>query len=132
MIIRLPFPPAELSPNRKAGKSWKSTIAAKKAQREAAFYATRQAASGFIAPSGYIPLSLLFLTPDGRRRDLDNMLSSAKSAIDGIALALKIDDSRFKPVLIDFVRGPDKVGALIAGIGVQIVTGIEFADGVTA
>lgn len=122
LIIRLPFPPAELSPNRKNGKYWGSTISAKKSQREAAYYATKQASSAFQIPDGYIPLSLLFLTPDKRHRDLDNLLSSAKSAIDGMAKALGIDDSRFKPILIDFAHGPDKVGSLIAEVNVQVVS----------
>ena len=126
MIVRLPFPPAELSPNRKNGKYWGSTITAKKSQREAAFYATKQAAVAFSAPTGYIPLSLLFLTPDKRHRDLDNLLASAKSAIDGMAQAIGIDDSRFKPILIDFAHGPDKVGALIAAVGVQIISGVSL------
>lgn len=125
IVIRLPFPPAELSPNRKNGKSWRSTIKAKQAQREAAFYLTKQAAKGFAAPEGYIPLSLLFLTPDARHRDLDNLLASAKSAIDGMASAIGIDDKRFKPILIDFVRGPDKVGAVIAALGVNIQTFVD-------
>ena len=126
IIIRLPFPPAELSPNRKNGRARKSTITAKKSQREAAFYATKQAASAYKAPDGHIPLSLLFLTPDKRHRDLDNLLASAKSAIDGMAQAIGIDDSRFKPILIDFAHGPDKVGALIAAVGVVIQSGVNL------
>jgi crossover junction endodeoxyribonuclease RusA len=125
IIIRLPFPLSELSPNRKNGKYWGSTIKAKKSQREDAFYATKQAANGFKPPDGYIPLSLLFLTPDARHRDLDNLLASAKSAVDGVASALGINDSRFKPILIDFARGTDKVGAMICGVNVTMTQAME-------
>jgi len=41
---------------------------------------------------------------------------------------LGIDDSRFRPVLVDWVRGPDKVGALIAGVGVQMTLAVEIFD----
>lgn len=76
-------------------------------------------------PEGNIALSLLFLTPDKRKRDLDGMLSSAKHALDGIAQALGVDDSRFKPILVDAVLGP-KGGALIAAVGVEIRSGMSL------
>ena len=49
--------------------------------------------------TGPVRLTFLFCAPDSRRRDLDNMLASMKSAIDGIALALDMDDSKFSLVL---------------------------------
>lgn len=44
-------------------------------------------------------LRITFYTPDKRRRDLDGMLSSLKSAIDGIADGLNVNDSRFRYTL---------------------------------
>lgn len=125
LVVRLPFPHASLFPNRKNGHHWAKTNDMKKSQMSHAFYATK-AAGSFSAPDGDIPISLLFLTPDGRHRDADNMLAASKGILDGVALALGIDDSRFRPVLVDWCKGPDKVGALIAGIGVNIKTFTEL------
>lgn len=126
LIVRLPFPAAELFPNRKNGKHWGATNRVKGQQHDAAYYATK-AAGAFKATDGHIPLSLLFLTPDKYHRDADNMLSASKALIDGMAQALGVDDSRFRPILVDWCKGPDKVGALIAGVGVQMSMFMEYA-----
>jgi len=127
MIIKLPFPAPELFPNRKNGKHWTATSAAKDTQRSAAYMLTKEAMqstrSSFDA--GNIPLSLVYLTPDKRKRDLDNMLAASKAMLDGVAEALGVDDSRFRPILIDVVSG-NKEGALLAAVGVQIISGISF------
>lgn len=125
LIVRLPFPSSELFPNRRNGKHWGATNGIKVQQHDAAYWATK-AAGPFSAPDGDIPISLLFLTPDKRHRDADNMLAASKALLDGVASALGIDDSRFRPVLVDWCKGPDKVGALIAGIGVQMTTSMEI------
>jgi hypothetical protein len=49
------------------------------------------------------------------------MLAAMKSALDGVAEALGVDDSRFRPILID-VGEVEKPGRVIVGVGVQIVT----------
>lgn len=127
MIIKLPFPAPELFPNRKNGKHWTVTSTVKTAQKDAAYLLTKQAMhttkSEF--PEGSIPLSLVYLTPDKRKRDADNMLAASKALLDGMAQALGVDDSRFKPILVDWVQGP-KGGALIAAVGIQIVSGVSI------
>src|SRR3546814_1588637 len=55
----------------------------------------RSKAAKLIAPDGPLGLAIEFYPPDARRRDLDNMLASVKHAIDGIAEAIGVDDSRF-------------------------------------
>jgi len=125
IVIRLPFPHASLFPNRKNGHHWSKTNDIKESQKSHAYYATKGAGS-FVAPDGDIPISLLFLTPDKRKRDADNMLAASKALIDGMAAALGVDDSRFRPVLVDWCKGPDKVGALIVGVGVQMSLFMEF------
>lgn len=127
MIVRLPFPDKSLMPNRKNGRHWTTTQAIKTAQHDAAFYATRQAMQGWMPPNGNMALSLLYLTPDKRHRDCDNMLAASKPMIDGIAKALGVDDSRFKPILVDWLSGP-KGGALIAAIGVEIRSGMNLQE----
>lgn len=91
-MISLPWPPRELSPNARIHHMAKAKAA--KAYREQAYWLTK--AAGLVIPAeGGISLRFDFHPPDGRRRDLDNMLSSAKAAIDGIADALEVNDQRF-------------------------------------
>lgn len=127
LIVRLPFPDKKLMPNKKNGKHWTSTLSNKKTQKTEAFYETKQALqkAGEQFWPEHIPLSLLYLTPDKRHRDLDNLLAASKALIDGMAQALGVDDKRFKPILVDSVLGP-KEGALIAAVGVQIQSGVNL------
>lgn len=128
MIIKLPFPAAELFPNRKNGKHWTSTVYFKEAQKTESYALTLEAInkSGHKEwPEGSIPLSLIYLTPDKRKRDIDNMLAASKALLDGMAQALGVDDSRFKPILVDWVQGP-KGGALMAAVGISIVSGVSL------
>lgn len=124
MIVRLPFPDPSLFPNRKNGKHWSASHNAKVSAREGGYFAAKQAQAGFSDKGGAIPVSIVFVQPDNRRRDLDGMLSAMKPALDGIAKALGVDDSRFRPITID--AGPvDKPGAVIVAVGVQIVQTME-------
>lgn len=47
------------------------------------------------APDGPLTLELVFVTPDQRSYDRDNLVARMKSGLDGLADALKIDDKRF-------------------------------------
>ncbi len=116
MKVVLPFPPAELSPNRANGRHW-GTLSALRAQvKRDAWALTLAAAAQWIPPAGDIPLRVTFVQPDKRRRDRDNLLAASKSALDGVAAALKVDDSRFEPVIVSRTFGA-KPGALIVEIG---------------
>lgn len=119
--LTLPFPPAELFPNRKNGKHWTSTNSAKVAAKNDAFYLTKQAAREWVEPEGNIPLSILFIMPTAHHRDADNMLAAFKAQQDGVALALGVDDSRFKPVLVDWVQG-DQPGSTLVCVGAHIMS----------
>ena len=124
LVIRLPFPNPALFPNKRAGKSWKASHEAKVESREWARKATNQALEAMNQVPEYlgsIPVSIVFVAPDKRRRDLDGCLSASKHALDGMAKALKVDDSRFKPILINYIQG-DKPGAMLVAVGVQITT----------
>jgi crossover junction endodeoxyribonuclease RusA len=44
---------------------------------------------------------LTFCPPDHRRRDIDNLLSSSKAFIDGIFLALGVDDSNVRRTTLE-------------------------------
>lgn len=88
MIVTLPWPPKELSPN--ARVHFRRKAAAAKMYRNLAHWLAWQAGRDDGAS-----LSITFNPPDNRRRDLDNMLASIKSGLDGIASAIGIDDSKW-------------------------------------
>lgn len=122
MIVRLPFPPSELMPNRSKGVHWAALSKVREKYRNDAFNlakATPRAEYG----DGNIPVSIVFSTPDRRGRDLDNLLASIKHGLDGIAAALGLDDRRFKPLLVDSVLG-EKPGCVIVAVGVHVTTTI--------
>ena len=109
--IILPWPPKELSPNARVHYHTRAVHA--RSYREAAYWITR--ASDVIAPAdGYIVLRLDFHPPDARKRDLDNMLASAKAGLDGLADALCVNDQRFALHL--HRHAPRKGGAVIVSI----------------
>lgn len=87
-----PWPPRELHPN--ARVHWATKAKAAKAYRWACFALSKSAK--LEAPGwGKINLSIVFVPPDRRRRDIDGMLSAIKSGLDGLADALGVDDHRF-------------------------------------
>ena len=130
MIIRLDWPNPKLAPNRAAGKHWGGLAALKQKAKADAHALTKNALQGRKSPyldfKGDIPLSLFYVTPDKRKRDSDNLLAASKHALDGVALALGVDDSRFRPILVDWAHGLDKVGALIVAVGVEIRSGVNL------
>ena len=102
MIVTLPWPHKDLSPN--ARKHWAALSVAKKKARETAHYATLEAAGSCLgairaslAGEGRFALTVTFYPPDKRRRDDDNMVAAFKASRDGIADALQVDDRRFRP-----------------------------------
>lgn len=93
-MIQLPWPPPELSPNGRCHFMKKHRIGKK--YKEAAFYLTK-AAGILIDHDGPIHLVITFHPPTIRRRDDDNQIAMMKWGRDGIALALGVDDNRFRP-----------------------------------
>lgn len=119
MILRLSWPDPALWPNRAAGKHWTAKHKAKVQAREAGFYAAKQAKGATNWPDGPIPLSVVFCASSARKYDLDGALSAMKPMLDGIALALGIDDSRFCPITLER-GGAVKGGAVVVGLGVRL------------
>jgi crossover junction endodeoxyribonuclease RusA len=122
LTITLPWPDAALAPNRSKGLHWAKTSGKKAKAFEDAYFLTHQAVSQHkgewfpLDGKGDIPVTLTFCAPDKRRRDSDNLLASLKSALDGVATALTIDDSRFSPITLS--RGAAvKGGSVIVTIG---------------
>jgi crossover junction endodeoxyribonuclease RusA len=88
-----PWPNKNLNPNVKAHWAVKAKFAKK--HKQDCFSLCRQA--GITAEgNGKIDVFLGFYPPDRRVRDIDNIIASMKSSLDGIALALGVNDSRFR------------------------------------
>ncbi|MBD1601968.1 RusA family crossover junction endodeoxyribonuclease [Pseudomonas typographi] len=94
-MLELPWPPAACSPN--ARSHWRKKANAARKYRADCHLLALQAK--IAAPAGELLVVMEFVPPDARRRDLDNLLSSCKALLDGIADALKVDDRNFIPQL---------------------------------
>jgi hypothetical protein len=94
--IFLPWPDRRLSPNGR--QHWAQIAHAKRAAKRTAYYAALEAGIGKIDADS-LSVRLIFFPPDNRRRDIDNLLSSQKAALDGVAQAIGIDDSRWRIAL---------------------------------
>lgn len=90
---RLPWPPSSLSGHNKGSWRGKGGVVAK--HREWARNATF-AAKPPVPATGDIRITFRFVPPN-RRGDRTNFPNRLKPAIDGIADALKVNDSRFLP-----------------------------------
>lgn len=100
--ITLPFPDKRLSPNAKRRKHWRTYQPVANAARDLGWALTLEAVppaarQAIAASEGKIAMTITFVPPDRRRRDDDGMIGAFKHARDGIAKALGVDDSRFRP-----------------------------------
>lgn len=97
----LPWPDKKLSPN--ARLHWSKVAKVKRKAKTDAFYLVREAGIGRIE-ADRITVRCSFYPPDARRRDTDNMVASSKACLDGVSMAIGIDDSKWELVLNP--RGP--------------------------
>lgn len=90
--LMMPWPVLKpLSPNWRG--HWSAKAKAKKVLRhEWAMQARTQGATN-LAGKPSLSLSIEFVPPDRRARDLDNMLATIKAGLDGLADVLGVDDS---------------------------------------
>jgi crossover junction endodeoxyribonuclease RusA len=96
--VVLPWPDPRLSPN--AREDRRAISGVRKAQKDTAFWLAKKAGLSFPHLSEGLHVRVTFNPPDRRKRDLDNMLASIKSALDGIALATCVDDSLWGLTLV--------------------------------
>lgn len=115
-VLILPWPPAQLSPNKRL--HWSKRSRAAKNYRQACAILTR--ASCMSVPDGPLLLHIEFVPPDRRHRDDDNLIASFKAGRDGIADALGINDKRFRtrPRISDEVVPGGEVRVSISSRGV--------------
>ena len=93
--IELPWPHKLLWPNGSRG-SIRAQSGQKKKHKQWAYHAAL--AAKLVAPEGRIPVLLTFYPkPRGPAPDKDNAQASAKHYLDGLALAMGVNDSRFDP-----------------------------------
>lgn len=95
MIVKLSFPPKELSPNAKK-KHWGKLARFVKSYKKECW--ADCLAQGVHPYTGPLPLhiDLVFYRPTLAHYDEDGLESRMKSGLDGIADALKIDDWHFR------------------------------------
>ena len=109
-MIVLPYPPPELFINRSSGKHWGATYQYKKQAKADAFILASQfrRLTGFIgAEKVRYPVKVTF-RPAQLRADLDGSLTALKSALDGVADGLGINDRQFRPMTLDAIRADGK------------------------
>lgn len=108
MLIILPWPPRELSPNSRT--HWARLAKTKKAYREAcAWTAKLQGASPIKADR--LHLTIEFVPPSRRAFDLDNALARIKAGLDGLADVLGVDDSRWSLTIRKALD--DEIGGMV-------------------
>lgn len=106
LLLTLPWPPKELSPN--ARQHWSRLSKAKKAYRaNCAWTAKEQGAQRIEAAR--LHLSLVFVPPNRRAHDLDNCLARMKSGLDGLADVLGVDDKHWTLT----IARADEVGGFV-------------------
>jgi len=120
MQVSIPWPPRELSPN--ARNDRRAVAGVRKRYRQTAWglALSKKPMNDWRVESNLaLHLSITFHPPDKRRRDLDNMLASIKSGLDGVADALGVDDSEWSLTI--------QKGAPVLGGSVQITIGAKDA-----
>jgi len=112
VIVELPWPPRELSPNARPHHMAKAR--ATKAYRSTAHWAAKSANAR--APNGLGDISLeVTFYPPSRRPDRQNMPGWIKAGIDGIADAIGVNDRRFNPTY--HYAEPIKGGKVTVALG---------------
>lgn len=106
MKIVLPWPPSELSPNKR--QHWAQLAKAKKLYRAACATQARMQGLDRMAAQR-LHLSLTFYPPTRRAFDLDNLLARMKSGLDGLADVMGVDDSRWSLA----IQKADRVGGYV-------------------
>ena len=100
----LPYPPAELNPNKRL--HWSKKLPYSNGYKRICWGIALEAGWKKLAlkDGEKVHLWIDFYPPDRRKRDDDNIAAAFKSGRDGIAKALGVDDSKFvsHPFLADY------------------------------
>lgn len=112
LTLDLPWPPRGLSPNARPAH-WAVLARAKKGYRARCRAIALAAGCGGVlgAPAERLAVHLIFVPPNRRSRDWDNLLASMKAGLDGVADALGVDDGRWR-LSMEVVGEPLKGGVV--------------------
>lgn len=111
MSLKLPYPHSVLSPN-SPKRHWRAKQPAKGAARETAFVMALEQ-RGALDGVGELSLTLRIHPPTRARRDLDNVFSAMKSALDGVCAGIGVDDAQIRRVTLEW-------GAVVKGGEVEL------------
>lgn len=120
--VVLAWPDACLSPN--ARRHWRRIADAKADYRTKAYYAALQALGpnvwrlGAMRKINRVTVTYTFHPPGKRRMDDDNAISCMKSARDGLAQALGVDDKLFTTGPVDWGE-PVPRGSVVVTVRVE-------------
>lgn len=117
--VTLPWPARSLSPNGRHAHFMSRSRAVKR-YRDTAYVLALQARPRPVPAGAELRVALQFSPPCVRSRDDDNLVASMKSGLDGVAKAMRIDDSRFR-------LDTPQHGAVVAGGAVTLRVYIEGA-----
>ena len=115
LSFTLPWPPKELSSN--ARLHYMALARAKKSYRTACAWQAKAQGAGRIEAER-LSVHLVFVPPDRRMRDDQNLIAAMKSGLDGLADVLGVDDSKWHvthdPYSTDTIGGMVKVEVIKA------------------
>jgi Holliday junction resolvase RusA-like endonuclease len=111
VTLSLPYPNRILSPN-SPKRHWKAKQPAKEKARECAYFLAWPL-RGSLEGEKLLQLNLTIFPPNRQRRDLDNVHSALKSALDGMCKGLGVDDSQICRVTLEW-------GAVVKGGQVDV------------
>ena len=105
--IKLPYPPAALSPNKKG--HWAPKAKAVKAYRwHCRMECRAQGIKGMVGP---LKVTITISYPDNRRRDWDNAIGSFKAGQDAVAAHIAVDDHEWGAPA--YVKGTGPGGVVV-------------------
>lgn len=100
LSIILPWPDSKLSPNSRVHYRVKMGIKAK-AREEGAWIAMSETRPLF-KKNARLQMQLIIHPPDKRGRDMDNILASLKSSLDGVFDGINYNDKQVRRIVLDY------------------------------
>lgn len=98
-VIKLPWPPAAMSPNGAHGH-WAGKSSAAKAYKLACWAVCKERDVRPVEASS-VDVTVIFCPPSLRRYDLDNALARIKQGLDAVADAIGVDDGQWRSITLE-------------------------------
>jgi crossover junction endodeoxyribonuclease RusA len=103
ILLQLPYPPKILWPNGGEGNKFAKAREKKKHKSWAYMAALQAGCHKHVASDGLIPIRItVSCKPKGPSPDRDNVVAAAKCYLDGIALAMGVNDKTFAAPIVHF------------------------------